>query len=244
MPLAGIQPLEQAAGGIGGHPRAEFFGLQAGAFQEQVEFDSGDGRNQQLAQFRRRVGASARVSQQVRGVCPFKQAPGADGKARKPWRRRIEAAIEFGQLPARRFNPFPYEPGDAVFILGCSTWLIDRDDYRTWRAAQSAPPEDSFIRFWLDELAPPPQGEPDRPEQGAAVKHETELQMHKRECQEIGKRLWAENPNSTKADILKHREMQFYVQAYRGKNTVTGWLAEIDPRPKDQRRGRPKKIPV
>jgi len=91
----------------------------------------------------------------------------------KPWRRRIETAIEFGMLEARRFNPFPYEPGDVVFIFGCSTWLIDRDDYRTWRAAQSDPPEDSFIRFWLDdpdqgeprqseagELAPPPQGEP------------------------------------------------------------------------------------
>lgn len=88
-----------------------------------------------------------------------------------------------------------------------------------------------------------PQGEPDRPEQGAATKPETESQMHKRECQEIGKRLWAENPNSTKADIMKHRDMCFYVQAYRGKNTVSGWLAEIDPRPKDKRRGRPKKYP-
>ncbi len=99
--------------------------------------------------------------------------PGADYKTTKPWRRRIETAIEFGMLEARRFNPFPYEPGDVVFIFGCSTWLIDRDDYRTWRAAQSDPPEDSFIRFWLDdpdqgeprqseagELAPPPQGEP------------------------------------------------------------------------------------
>lgn len=108
--------------------------------------------------------------------------------------------------------------------------------------------------FWLDvpsqpetkpiEPAPIIQSEPDKPEQGAAAKHETELQMHKRECQEIGKRLWGENPNSTKTEIMKHPEMLFYVQAYKGKNTISGWLAVIDPRPKDKRRGRPKKIPV
>jgi hypothetical protein len=91
---------------------------------------------------------------------------------------------------------------------------------------------------------PLPQGEPDKPESGAAAKHETEPQMHKRECQQIAERLWAENPNSTKAALMKHPDMLFYVQAYRGKNTVPGWLAEIDPRPKDKRRGRPKKIPV
>ncbi|MDG4595865.1 MAG: hypothetical protein P9F75_09275 [Candidatus Contendobacter sp.] len=124
--------------------------------------------------------------------------------------------------------------------------LIRRADYlafldlpqRAWI------PKPDWWKAPQDESAPLPQGKPDRPEQGAAAKRETELQMHRRECQEIGKRLWAENPNSTKADIMKHRDMLFYVQAYKGKNTVPGWLAKIDPRPKDKRRGRPKKIPV
>lgn len=89
------------------------------------------------------------------------------------------------------------------------------------------------------ELANPAQGEP-----GPIPKHETELQMHKRECQEIGKRLWIENPNSTKAAIIKHPDMCFYVKHYKGKNTLSNWLREVDPRPKESRRGRPKKIPV
>ncbi len=134
-------------------------------------------------------------------------------------------------------------------------WSVPREPYRTWRATQPNPPASSIIHLWLGTIptpanlpqskpASPPQSEPDKPESGAAAKRETELQTHRRECQEIGKRLWAENPNSTKADIMKHRDMLFYVQAYTGKNTVPGWLAEIDPRPKDKRRGRPKKIPV
>lgn len=124
--------------------------------------------------------------------------------------------------------------------------LVMRADYLAFLATPAAfgiPVPDQW-KATHDEPAPIIQSEPDKPEQGAAAKHETELQMHKRECQEIGKRLWGENPNSTKTEIMKHPEMLFYVQAYKGKNTISGWLAVIDPRPKDKRRGRPKKIPV
>lgn len=129
-------------------------------------------------------------------------------------------------------------------------YIVDRESYRAWRAQcpSSLLSPLSQVSKWLGAapaLSVPtlPQGEPDKPEQGAAAKHETELQMHRRECKEIGKRLWDENPNSTKAALMKHPDMQFYVQAYKGKNTVPGWLAEIDPRPKEERRGRPKKYP-
>lgn len=128
--------------------------------------------------------------------------------------------------------------------------LIRRADYLaflTFPEARGIPKPDGW-KAPQGEPAPSapalPQSPPDKSKTGAVVKRETELQTHRRECQEIGKRLWAENPNSTKADIMKHRDMLFYVQAYKGKNTVPGWLAEIDPRPKDKRRGRPKKIPV
>lgn len=124
--------------------------------------------------------------------------------------------------------------------------LIQRDAILDWLNLDNNLPAiwRCYCSSYQGEPAQFPQGEPDKPEQGAAAKHETELQMHKRECQEIGKRLWGENPNSTKTEIMKHPEMLFYVQAYKGKNTISGWLAIIDPRPKSKRRGRPKKIPV
>lgn len=174
------------------------------------------------------------------------------------WGKSVEAAIQYGLLgdSPRRVETVKSEthrfldtrrayfsgPRERIIhVVGCSDWRVPREPYRTWRATQPNAPTDSLIHLWL---SPPPKNEPDKPEQGAAAKHETELQMHKRECQEIGKRLWGENPNSTKTEIMKHPEMLFYVQAYKGKNTISGWLAIIDPRPKSKRRGRPKKIPV
>lgn len=156
---------------------------------------------------------------------------GGNPDDQRRWRQLIEQAIRFDVLPTR------LEADDD----GClpATELICRRDYLARRDRQSGLPVNSLIEAWR-----PSASEPDPPVSGAAAARETELQMHKRECQDIGNRLWAENQNFTKADIMKHTDMQFYVRSYKGKNTIPGWLAEIDPRPKDKRRGRPKKIPV
>lgn len=102
--------------------------------------------------------------------------PRADFRIKKSWGRAVVNAIEFGMLPARRFNPLPYEPGDAVIFFGASTWVIARDSYRTWRATESNAPAGSFIHLWLGTAPAPsapalPQGEPGKSESGAAAKH-------------------------------------------------------------------------
>lgn len=177
------------------------------------------------------------------------------------WEKAIEAAIRYGSLGdgphLERFSESATYRSPATnwkrpktfHIPGYDCWRIPREPYRTWRATQSNAPTGSLIHLWLSLLSqsepePLPQGEPDKPEQGAATKQETETQMHKRECQEIAKRLWAENLNLTQAELKKHLEIQFYVNSYRGKNTISDWLREVDPRPKESRRGRPKKTPV
>ncbi|MEI2780214.1 MAG: hypothetical protein V9H25_02735, partial [Candidatus Competibacter sp.] len=81
--------------------------------------------------------------------------PRADFRIKKRWRRAVVNAMEFGMLPARRFNPLPHEPGDAVIIFGASTWVIARDSYRNWRAAQSNAPTGPFIHLWLSATPAP-----------------------------------------------------------------------------------------
>lgn len=70
-----------------------------------------------------------------------------------------------------------------------------------------------------------------------------ESQIHKAEFQSKAKALWEKNPNLTQAEITNREEMKFYKISYKGKNTLPGWLREIDPRPKELRNGRPKKHP-
>ncbi len=68
----------------------------------------------------------------------------------------------------------------------------------------------------------------------------TEAQQDKADCQKIASSLWAEQPDATQAAILKNSRIKPYLKKWPGKNTLPGWLSEIDPRPKEQRRGRPK----
>lgn len=67
--------------------------------------------------------------------------------------------------------------------------------------------------------------------------------IHKAEFQSKARAMWEKNPNLTRAEILEHKEMEFYVKAYPGKNTLPSWFRDVDPRPKEKRNGRPKKHP-
>lgn len=62
----------------------------------------------------------------------------------------------------------------------------------------------------------------------------------KRDCQEAAKALWKKNPTLTIAALKRTPDIARYVRKYPGKNTVWGWLSEIDPRPPEQKRGRKK----
>ena len=65
-------------------------------------------------------------------------------------------------------------------------------------------------------------------------------QQDKLDCQEIARALWAEHPDWRQVDLLKHPKILPYWNKWTGKNTVPGWLSEVDPHPKSQRGGRPK----
>ena len=72
----------------------------------------------------------------------------------------------------------------------------------------------------------------------------TEAQEDKLNCQLEAKQLWEKDSSLTQAEIMADTKVAPYLVKYKGKNTVPNWLSEIDPRPKESRRGRPKKIPA
>lgn len=121
---------------------------------------------------------------------------------------------------------------------------FDREAYRAWRL--TCPPDllspQSQIHKWLgampalSESIPPEPSLTELPGPGRL----TEAQQDKADCQAIAYALWAEQPDATQADILKNSRIKPYLKKWPGKNTLPGWLSEIDPRPKEQRRGRPK----
>lgn len=62
----------------------------------------------------------------------------------------------------------------------------------------------------------------------------------KLDCQAIAKTMWDENPSLTIAALTGAAKIAPYAKKYKGKNTLRDWLSEIDPRPPEKKRGRPK----
>lgn len=67
-------------------------------------------------------------------------------------------------------------------------------------------------------------------------------QAAKMKCQAIAKTLWNIYPDMTITDMKKNRAILEYGDGkhYRGKNTLSDWLREVDPRPKQEKSHRPK----
>lgn len=67
-------------------------------------------------------------------------------------------------------------------------------------------------------------------------------QLDKQLCQAIAKTLWDIYPEMTIEDMKKHKAIQQHGNGrlYGGKNTLRGWLSEVDPRPPEKKTGRPK----
>ena len=184
--------------------------------------------------------------------------------ARNALLRAVHQAIGFGDLnprsettpactvhrktawwPAGSWSIAAGDPPDRLTTYpGRVVQLIDREAYRAWRL--TCPPDLlsplSQIHKWLG--ATPALAESIPPETSLAElpcpARLTEAQQDKADCQAIAYALWAEQPDATQADILKNSRIKPYLKKWPGKNTLPGWLSEIDPRPKEQRRGRPK----
>jgi hypothetical protein len=67
--------------------------------------------------------------------------------------------------------------------------------------------------------------------------------VDKKNCQAIAEQLRGKHKGQplTIAFLRRQPEIAPYVRKYRGRHTVSGWLAETDPRPKNKRRGMPPK---
>lgn len=70
----------------------------------------------------------------------------------------------------------------------------------------------------------------------------TNAQQHRIVSREIATALWTANPELTQAAIIDHSAVREYGGArfYSDPNTVRSWIKDLDPRPEDKRRGRPK----
>ena len=64
----------------------------------------------------------------------------------------------------------------------------------------------------------------------------------KADCQKIAKALWEKDQNITIAALERSPELKPYKNKYSDPKTIRKWLSEIDPRPKQKRIGRPKRV--
>ena len=131
--------------------------------------------------------------------------------------------------------------------------MVDHEAYRQWRntcPAELLSPL-SQISKWLGAMPGPEPTEsipvetslpelpgPARPAT-VAVKL-TPCQQDRLDCQAIARELWLEHPDWIQADLLKHPKIKPYLEQWKQK-TVSTWLSDVNPHPKEQRRGRPKK---
>jgi len=70
------------------------------------------------------------------------------------------------------------------------------------------------------------------------------MQMAKERCQAVAKYLWQLQPNMNQMEMAQH-EAIYNLSITDGKryeiDTIKGWIADVDPRPAEKKRGRPRK---
>tara|TARA_R110001592_G_scaffold50906_4_gene157236 strand:- start:573 stop:767 length:195 start_codon:yes stop_codon:yes gene_type:complete len=61
-------------------------------------------------------------------------------------------------------------------------------------------------------------------------------------CREVAEVLWQAESGMTQSAVMDHPVIRDYCggKFYSDPNTVRNWIKDLDPRPEDQRRGRPK----
>jgi hypothetical protein len=61
-------------------------------------------------------------------------------------------------------------------------------------------------------------------------------------CRAVAQTLWHEYPSMTVAAVVRHPALQRYANGAQYQHeTLRGWVKDLDPRPPEQRRGRPRK---
>ena len=77
----------------------------------------------------------------------------------------------------------------------------------------------------------------------ASARHKEE-ELHKQLCQAIARTLWDIDPRIPPAHLAKQRAVRLYGngQLYKDEETVRDWIAEVDPRRKERKTGRPPTI--
>ena len=174
----------------------------------------------------------------------------AGGEARQSIKTALRAAIAYGDLEAREQERITLQPALSGRIEEPWTFrprpvrtvepFIERESYRAWRAqcpASLLSPL-SQVSKWLG--APTlPQGEPALLPQGTVG---TQNPAMNRQCVSdkarfLGKAKWE---GTQQATVNQHPEAAYFKGKY-DTPTLLDWASEIDPRPKDQRGGRPRK---
>ena len=119
--------------------------------------------------------------------------------------------------------------------------LINRDEYLRFLETQDGAwiPKPDWWKAPPGAVKPLPQGEPDRPEQGAVG---TQNPAKNRRCVTDKDRFLnlATWEGTQKATVNQHPEAAYFKRKY-DDPALLKWASEIDPRPKDQRGGRPRK---
>lgn len=180
----------------------------------------------------------------------------ADNTARCDYLRQLVTAAQAGLLGdgCQYINRSPWSPGNMAYRdERLSSWRIPREAYRQWRATQPNPPT-GFISLWFGAtMAPqgaittPAVTEPREPALADSVPNAGATpslklrpeQTDKLDCQAIAKRLLDEGIHRSK--LKEHPEIAPYARKYLGRHTLASWFAEVDPRPKGARSGRPRK---
>jgi len=133
--------------------------------------------------------------------------------------RKHNAAIEGFE---RCFEGRIYDKGklDSVYM---SKWSLRKFCHRQGVALPT---------FWYTkEEAEEPTPAPKRPSQ-----------IDKQMCGAVAQTLWDIDPTLTIAAIIEHKAIQRFANgALYGAKTLRDWVKEVDPRPPEAKRGRPKK---
>lgn len=136
-------------------------------------------------------------------------------------------SIETGKLPVQ--IPYPNylycEIYPAIFIQ----WTKNKDIFI---------PEPLLHFLEQNRCSPKDDAEPIQDNTNAKIKLSTQT---KQQCQAVARSLWDIYPDMSIEDMTKHHAILEYSggKYYSGKNTLRGWLSEVDPRSPKQKTGRP-----
>lgn len=114
-----------------------------------------------------------------------------------------------------------------------ATYRVDIDDILWWAASNG---EEDIPSFCISERY---RSKPKPPSKNTKVRPEAEV---KRECQEMAKRMWAEDDQIRIAEMARTPEIQIEASGrlYQ-RTTLIRWLGEVAPEVVRNRRGRPVK---